>query len=69
MRIGCCGQDPHKFARAQELIRMNEEIKQAKKVRCWLLTSCKGVPRYRSDRGQADLQAFEADDKLIDDDE
>lgn len=44
MRIGCCGQDPHKFARAQELLRMNEEIKQAKKVRCWLLTSCKVSP-------------------------
>ncbi len=26
-------QDPHKFARAQELLRMNEEIKKAKKVR------------------------------------
>ena len=26
-------QDPHKFARAQELLRMNEEIKEARKVR------------------------------------
>ena len=25
-------QDPHKFARAQELLRMNEEIKEARKV-------------------------------------
>ena len=28
----CRVQDPRKFARATELLRMNEEIKQAKKV-------------------------------------
>ena len=28
-------QDPHKFARAQELLRMNEEIKEARKVSKW----------------------------------
>ena len=33
---GCMMQDPRKFARATELLRMNEEIKQAKKVcKCW----------------------------------
>ena len=27
-----CAQDPHKFARAQELLRTNAEIKEARKV-------------------------------------